>query len=402
MPVYDISLADLRQGISGVIATEMVLLWNSRPKSAEQHARLMEPYRVRGTVVSTDSAGLSRLTQRYTLPQVMKLISEPKEVLHALGRAIGGEAIGVWAADNTLMFYPEPIAPAQIVTQMLAAQRQLKTQTVQVGIGIHCGECYRIAGGLFGPDAELIEEIAEERTRGAETVVSQVILDQLPDPVRQAARLRDDLASYGALWSICDYAGPLAAVDGNDYHYPTPFDAESFAALRATPLAELKQEAFASYRRMQTVAFVRVHHRRHEFLLDAFTDMSLIDLAFRRVAASHGGDVVKSNGVLAIVLFDCGGTARSFSQDVIETTRTLGISARVGLTYGESYIFPLTGGGRDIAGNSINIASKLAEDSDLDGILIESSVKDVDCAAASEPFRTTISRVELTGHRIRV
>ena len=198
------------------------------------------------------------------------------------------------------------------------------------------------------------------------------------------------------------FAGPLAAVDGDDYHYPTPFDAEFFAALRATPLMELKPESFAGYRRVQTVAFVRMHHHRHEFLLDAFTDMSLIDLAFRRVAASHGGDVVKSNGILAIVLFDCGGAARAFSQDVIETTRTLGISARVGLTYGESYVFPLPDGGRDIAGNAINIASKLAEDSDLDGILIESSVKDVDCPAASEPFRTTISRVELTGHRIRV
>ena len=115
MPVYDISLADLRQGISAVIATEMVLKWNSGPKSPEQHQRLMEPYKVRGTVASSDSAGLSRLTQQYSLAQVLKLISEPKEEIHALGKAIGGEAIGVWAADNTQMFYPDSIAPAQVI-----------------------------------------------------------------------------------------------------------------------------------------------------------------------------------------------------------------------------------------------------------------------------------------------
>lgn len=402
MPVYDISLADLRQGISAVIATEMVLLWNSRPKSAEQHSRLMEPYRTRGTIVSSDAAGLSRLTQKYSLPQVLKLISEPKEAIHALGKAIGGEAIGVWAADNSLMFYPESIAPAQVVMQMLAAQRQLKPQLVQVGIAIHQGDCYRIAGGLFGPDTDLIEEIAEDRTRGGELVVSEAILEQVSGPVRQAARRRDDLASYGALWSISNYQGPLTAVDGSDFRYPTPFDTEFFTKLRTTPLAALAQESFAAYRRTQTVAFVYVRHNRHEFLLDAFTDMSLVDLAFRRVAASHQGDVVKSNGVLAIVLFDHGRAALAFSRDVIETARNLGVRASVGVTYGEVYVFPLADGSYDIAGNAINIASKLAEDSEMDGILLESSVLDVDRSSATEPFSIAISRVELTGHRIHV
>ena len=69
MPVHDISVADLRLGISTVIATEMVLQWNSGPKSAERHQRLLEPYKVCGTVASSDSAGLSRLTQAGMAPQ---------------------------------------------------------------------------------------------------------------------------------------------------------------------------------------------------------------------------------------------------------------------------------------------------------------------------------------------
>ena len=101
--------------------------------------------------------------------------------------------------------------------------------------------------------------------------------------------------------------------------------------------------------------------------------MSLIDLAFRRIASSYGGDVVKSNGILAIVLFNHTDAAIAFSRDIIETTRTLGLDAHVGVTHGEVFLFPLAGGGRDIAGNSVNIASKLAEDSGLRGILVESS-----------------------------
>lgn len=402
MPVYDISLADLRQGISAVIATEMVLKWNSGPKSAEQHRRLMEPYKVRGTVASSDSAGLSRLTQQYSLPQVLKLISEPKEEIHALGKAIGGEAIGIWAADNTFMFYPDSVPRAQIVNQMLLAQRKLATKIVRVGIGIHYCSCYRIAGGLFGPEIDLVEGIAEDRTLGGEIVVSQPVHEQLTDPVRQAARRRDDLASYGEFFSLSDYQGPLIEVAGTDVHYPTPFDASFFAKLRTTPLTELGQECFACYGTTRTVAFVHVRHRRHEFLLDAFTDMSLADLVFRRVAASHDGDVVKSNGILAIVLFESGSAAFAFSRDVIATARKLGVSAHIGMTYGESYVFPLSNGSRDIAGNTINIASKLAEDTELDGILLESSVQDVDRSAASESFRITLARVELTGHRIPV
>ena len=65
-----------------------------------------------------------------------------------------------------------------------------------------------------------------------------------------------------------------------------------------------------------------------------------------------------------------------------------------------------TDGGRDIAGNPVNIASKLAEDSGLGGVLVESSVLTeplaAQLAASAEPFRLTISRVELTGYRVPV
>jgi class 3 adenylate cyclase len=352
--------------------------------------------------VSTDSAGLSKLTQRYSLAQVMKLVSEPKEVIFAHGKAIGGEAIGVWAADNSQMFYPDAIDPAQVVSQMLAAQSEIKALTVQVGAGVHFGECYQIAGGLFGADADFIEEIAEDQTQGGEIVVSRTVHERLPAPIRDAARLREDLLAHGSLYSLVDYQGTYAAVAGVDIAYPIPFDAAFFDALRKTPLDDLAKADFASNLRTCVVAFVKVVPKPRAFLLDAFTELSLVDLGLRRIAAAHRGDVVKSTGSLGIVLFEGGGDAISFARDVIETQRTLGLNARVGVTRGEVFVFSLDGGGRDIAGGPVNIASKLSEDSGMDGILVESSVDGGDELQRGEPFRQTISRVELIGRRISV
>ncbi|MCY1079898.1 hypothetical protein [Archangium lansingense] len=402
MATYNISLADLRQDIAGLIPAELVLRWNGQDKTSARHEQLMAPFRKRGTVVSTDSAGLSSLTQRYSLAQVMKLVSEPKEVIHSYGTAIGGEAIGIWAADNSQMFFEEKIAPARVVAQMLAMQARARALQVQVGIGIHSCECYRVGGGLFGEGADFIEAIAEDETSGGEIVVSEAVLEHLTGPVRDAARVREDLQDKGALWSLTDFRGSVDAVEGNNPHYPMPFDAAFFQRLRSASVEELGKEEFPEYWKTRTVAFVKVGHEPHRFLLDSFTDMSLINLAVRRIAVSHGADVVKSNGSLAIVLFDEGRDAVAFARDVIEGNRALGFKARVGLTRGEVYLFPLANGEREIAGNPVNIASKLAEDSGLEGVLVESSVELGEGSRKGEPFRLTLSKVDLTGHRFAV
>jgi class 3 adenylate cyclase len=402
MATYNISLADLRQDIAGVIPADLILNWNGTDKSAAQQARLLEPYRVRGTIVSTDSAGLSKLTQRYSLAQVMKLVSEPKEVIHAYGTAIGGEAIGIWAADNSQMFFPEKIEPSRVVAQMLAAQARVKSLQVQVGMGLHSCECYSVGGGLFGEGAEFIEALAEDQTSGGEIVLTKEIYERLAGSVRAAAKLREDLQKEGEFWSLTDFAGAVEAMEGGSPNYPTPFDAAFFQRMRTSSLEALSKEEFPEYRKTQTVAFVKVKHRPHELLLDSFTDMSLSNVAIRRIAATHGADVVKSNGSLAIVLFPEGAPAAAFARDIIEENRRLGFDAHIGLTHGEVYLFPLANGEREIAGNPVNIASKLAEDSGLDGVLVESSVSLGAGAPRGEPFRLTISKVELTGRRIPV
>lgn len=405
MANFDIALADLRQDVAGVVPPALVLEWNAQAKSAERHRSILAPYRVLGTLVCSDSAGLSALAQRCSLPQAMKLVSEPKEILHAYGKAILGQAIGVWAADNSQMFYGAEIDAGRVVTQMLAAQRRIRQLAVQVGLAVHWDEYYRIAGGLFGQAATGIEDIAEEHTSGGELLVSDTVYPHLAPALRKTATQREDLSSRGAYYSISDDGGTLDALEGSDHDYPAPFDARFLGKLRSSSLDELGRMSFAEYQHHKTVVFLHLIHREREFLLDTFTDLSLSDLSVHRTAASYQATVVKSTGALGIVLFDSGAQALAFCRDVIETNRRLGCDARAGVTRGDVYLFPLEQGGLDIAGNPINIAAKLAEDAGLSGILVHSSVPIGELLSKSseaEPFRLFISKVELTGQRIAV
>lgn len=400
MAAHDVSIADLTQDIAGALPLDLVRRWNESDKSIVTHRRLLEPYLLRGTIVSMDAAGLSQLTQRRTLSEVLKLVSEPKELLHAFGKAIGGQAIGIWAADNAQMFFPAPIAPARVVDQMLAVQDLGRTLDVKIGIGIHAAECVGIAGGLFGEEADFIEEIAEDETRGGEVVITDSVLSHLDPSLQTRALVRSDLAHRGTLYSLVDCAPVHSPISGDDVRYPTPFDEAFFQKLRLTSLDELAKATFDEYRKKTIVAFVKINRPHQPLLLDTFTDLSLADLTVRRVAAEHRADVVKSTGALAIVLFDGvdgEGEALEFARAIIASNRNLGFNARVGIAKGDVFLFPLAGGGRDIAGNSVNVASKLSEDAGVDGILVEASAATPSISELGQHFQFTISGVELSG-----
>lgn len=397
MATHDVSLADLAEDIAGALPAELVLAWNESDKSNATQARFLEPYIVRGTIVSMDAAGLSKLSQRRTLPEVLKLISEPKEILHALGKAIGGQAIGVWVADNAQMFFPESIDPVLVVEQMLAVQQRGKSLPVKIGIAIHFAECVSIAGGLFGDEADFIEAIAEDHTRGGEIVVSQSIYERLPDKLRASAKQRKDLADRGILWSLVDYPERIDVVEGNDIRYPTPFDEAFFQKLRCTSLEELARDSFDAYRKSAVVVFVKINRAHKPLLLDSFTEISLADLVLRRSVLDHPADLVKSTGNIGIVLFEREGEALEFARDIVRTSANLGFNARVGIAKGVVFLFPLAGGGRDIAGNPVNVASKLSEDASVDGILVESSAVTPTIGELGRQFYFTISDVELSG-----
>src|SRR3990172_3308434 len=156
------ALADLTQDIAGPLPVELLQNWATGTQDLATAEQLLERFRLAGHVVSTDTSGLSRMTQERDLLEVLAAISTPKEIVHALGTEIGGRPIGTWVADNSEMYYPLSLAPEDVLDAMNEAQFRIAEQTpTQIGMCVHSGVSYEIGRGLYGPDALLVEYLAE-------------------------------------------------------------------------------------------------------------------------------------------------------------------------------------------------------------------------------------------------
>src|SRR5258706_2032316 len=199
-------LADLGQDMAGLIRLNVLrdLMQSSEDLPAQNE--ILSSYRKPGCVVSSDSSGLTKMGRERPLLDVMKLVNDPKQVVHSYGTAIGGTAVGVWVADNTEMFYDQSIEPRQIMDQMIAAQREIAMQPLQIGMAIHSGEVLLIGGGAFGSDADLVEELAEEYSGAREIVVTPAFLDALEACAFPGVQFAPKADTGGVLWGY--YGAP--------------------------------------------------------------------------------------------------------------------------------------------------------------------------------------------------
>lgn len=173
-------LFDLAQDMPGDLPLQLVARWLDSAQTGEDAVRLLKDYRTGGFNVVSDSAGLTRLTSQRSLLEILALINRPKEIVHAYGTAIGGRGVGIWAADNTQMLYPETTDAATLLSTLLTVQDEIaRSSKVLIGLGAHFGSFYHLSGGLYGAEADVIEEIAENDTEGGEIVVSQAVVNRL-------------------------------------------------------------------------------------------------------------------------------------------------------------------------------------------------------------------------------
>lgn len=355
------ALADLRQDIAGPIPVEIIQKWMESDQSDTAHDKILEEYKRVGTMVSSDSAGLSKLSAKRTLMEVMKLVSEPKEIIHAHGRAIGGTAVGVWAADNTQMFYDDSIDVSDVVGQMVSAQRKINnTCEVRVGIGIHTGRAFEIGGGLYGAEADEIEEFTEEETSGEEIAMSKAVSDRLKAPFSDRLKERDGMFSL-------DYTGlNLDLQPSDEIFYPAPFHREFHKELLDVDINDTKsmETLRQKYVRDTTIVLLRIFHVPTKRLLEDFTNRVGANTIVHQTLRNYSAEIVKSNGALAIL--ECDDPKESIDLAIAfrQAMKENGYTANVGVSKGEALIFELDGGGKDLAGSPINIASKLAEDTD--------------------------------------
>ncbi|MDB4890542.1 MAG: hypothetical protein JWL61_2397 [Gemmatimonadetes bacterium] len=392
---------DLPRSAGETLPLDIIAAWTGSDQTLESARAILTPHVLRGIVVSSDSAGLTRLGRERPLIEILALVAEPKEIIHATGRAVGGRAIGVWAADNTQMFYPGEI-PAERVVAMLRTAMERIASRCELGIGMaaHIGEFYELSGGLYGPEADRVEVIAEEHTVGGELVITDALTRAMPASHGFHLERRADLDAVDRVTS-----GPtIDDLDATDIAYPAPYTSDFSVGL--AEYSRTRRDSRAPRQAYQDLAVVLVEREPEEPDVPEVAVLNNLALtaAMKRIGRSlleHPDDTeVKSAGLVGIYTFaDCR-EAIDFARRFRDALGAQGVKCRIGIDAGPVLVFDLTPGNREIAGSAVNVASKLAQDTGEFGMIQVSDVVLKRASAKKErPTRTIhVSGIDLKAY----
>ena len=405
--LYSPALFDIQQDIIGSLPLDLIKNWLQTEQNQEAADKLLEPYKVKGYSVSSDSAGLSKLSKTKTLLEVLAIINQPKEIVYTVGKHIGGQGIGIWAADNTQMFYPSEVKAETLVSALLTVQQEIsKTCQIKIGLGAHYGEFYLINGGLYGASADAIEEIAENDTEGGEVLITESIYNLLPPDhtfkIVKKGEETDEIV--GRSYTVLE--GPvLAKAPVLDKYYPMPYSEDFYADLitfeNDLSNPELGKTLESKYLKNKAVVLLeRENQEIEEHKLSMFSNMSfsaLVKDVGLQTLTKHTGDEIKVIGNLGIYVFDTPTMAVSFSRAVQKELAQRDVLTRIGIDMGSVFIFDLPLGGKDIAGMPVNLASKMAQDKGRFGyIYLNGHLKQAVDVQSMTEISYTVSGVEMT------
>lgn len=401
------ALADLTQDIAGPVPVSLLYAWAAGDQDAARADALLDPFRVEGTVVSSDTSGLSRLTKEKDLLDVLALISEPKQILHGIGVEIGGRAIGTWVADNTQIFYPAAIEPPAIVGGMSEAEHRIACELpIGVGICVHRGAFYELGGGLYGHDAHFVEAVAEHHAGPGEILVTQAVKEACPDEFK--FRRRDDLAGPAGAGVFSLTGAPrLRHLEASDRRYPHPYPAEFFDLLtelkRSDDAAGVRRRIYDIYLKQLVVVFLSRAQQdgrtsNGAALLDELVTNVLMD-ALVGGLESVRGHVAGLGGGLGILTFERPQDALDAAEALRRRFDANGLPIKIGIADGPVLLFSNPRGPSGIAGSPVNIASKLSEDRGIAGrIQIAGSVAaQLTGLERADAFEIVIGGVALQG-----
>jgi class 3 adenylate cyclase len=405
---YSPNLFDITQDIIGALPLKLVERWLSSEQTHEDALKLLESHKVQGYSVSSDSVGLTKLCQQKGLLEILAIINQPKKILHGYGKAIGGESVGIWAADNTQMFYRDSISASTIISAMLTIQDAIANSCqIKIGIGAHYGNFYAISGGLYGAEADAIEEIAESHTCGGEILISQAICDRLPSNHNFTIEKRDDLNStIGNIYRVLN-GERLSGLLPIDQCYPIPYSEDFYADLLEYE-TRLTDQNFAhalidKYIQNKIVVLIESKNEAvetHE--VSIFNQLSfsalMKDIGLRLLDKTSGAEI-KVVSSLGIYAFDDAIAAVNFAQTFRQELEKQDITCRIGIDRGEVLVFNLPFGTRDIAGSPVNVASKMAQDKGEFGKLYLSAlIRDLVDVSGFKEIEYSVSGVELTSY----
>lgn len=402
------ALADLTQDIAGPVPVRLLLDWASGRQDPATAQTLLGAFEVGGIVVASDTSGLSRMTHEQELLDVLGLISQPKEIVHALGRQAGGRAVGRWVADNTEMIYPEPVEAARVVGAMSEAQFRIGERLpLRIGMCVHVGRFYEIGGGLYGTDASAVEHLAESYAQAGEILVTEEVR-RLLSTAGMEFKSRGDLAAHHppGVYALAE-CGRSPQLMEEEREYPHAFPQEFFKLLRqlggSGDSRPIKEYIHGQWLRDQVIVFVSRKREaaatdRLAGLLDNLVENALVDTVLRQTmhAERH---IAESGGGLAILTFDGSREALDFAFEARQKFTENGLSVQIGVDRGQVLLFRGSTGPTAVAGDAVNRASKLSEDVGPMGSICATGevLAGLQPQEPSTPFRIRVSGVEITG-----
>ncbi|HLO89136.1 MAG TPA: adenylate/guanylate cyclase domain-containing protein [Nostocaceae cyanobacterium] len=402
------SLFDITQDIIGTLPLKLISQWQESNQSSTDAKNLLAPYKVKGYSVSSDSVGLTRLTQQLGLLEILALINQPKEIIYGCGIALGGEGVGIWAADNTQMFFPESVKAEILLSALLSIQQEIQQNSrVQVGLGAHFGEFYYLNGGLYGIEADTIEEITENQTEGGEIVISQGFYERLSLNHNFTIAQRDhNQTAIGYIFRVLD-GQTLSPMPPANPKYPIPYS-EAFYSDLIKYKYELHNQDFAQYltnKYLQNKVVVLVERDSQEIEnqeVTLFTNLLMsakLKEVSRELITKNQGEEIKVIGTLGIYTFDLGSSALNFAQALRQELARENIAVRIGIDFGQVLISDLPVGGKDIAGMPVNLASKMAQDKGEFGqIYLSTKMKELVDVSGFREINYSISGVEIQAY----
>lgn len=403
------ALADLTQDIAGPVPVELLREWASGTTDEVRAAELLRPFAITGTVVATDTSGLSHLTRERDLLEVLAMVSRPKEIVHALGRAVGGRAIGTWVADNTEMFYAPDLPVPSVVAAMAEAQARINDESeVRLGMCAHWGDFYEIGGGLYGRDAETVEYLAERFAAPGDLLLTDAARARLSTHgIAVQRRPELDVVHHHGVFALT--SAPRTALAGTDIAYPHGFTDAVFEALHHLRTAEaprVRDDIYRSLLHERVVVFVARERGTTEgapitALLDTLTGDTVFEAVLQRfpAAVAHTASL---GGGLAILCFEDAEEALQVSYSLRDACLEMGLGVKVGIDAGPVLLFANHRGPSGISGDAVNIASKLCEDLGIENMVNVTAraaalMRDIEGGVA---FSTRVSRVEVSGIRL--
>ena len=393
---------DITQSVARELPLPLSEQWTHSDRSRDTARRLLSAHAVPGAAVSTDAAGLTSMSRRRSVIEILALLDHPKEIIHGCGTALGGEALGVWAADNTAMLYRQT-EPRRLLSGMLEARDRIQRACeVQVGFCLHTGPFYLLSDGLYGAAADRVERLAEGETQGGEVMVTDEFLRSLGDGHPFTAVERTDVHGIHRVWTITD--GPRAPeLRQGDIDYPYPYSREFFDDLRRMRPIDRDEARRLTARYAQTRTVVLAEHEREETNVPEIAVLNdlAVSAAMRNVAADllpeMGGADVKAIGNVGIYTFDDTRAALTFARRLRELLKAQGIALRIGVDRGEVLVFTLRDGGEDIAGLPVNIASKIAQDrGEFGRLYLTDGVADLAGVSGLERLSFRIAGIEVS------